>query len=221
MDGKLLILCDELPGDYERYSVKDIYFLKDEMIDPNDNPDRLFVCWDSIIPQDKSFIESCIHYATSYEKVPVDFILHKKGTIDPKHGSIKGSIQEESYVRALDSNIAAIQRAASNNEDYRGYAMDLAVQYPFQATEQFFEDFSQMLNLKGVVRILLAHKKDTDPEIIRERALLLDAWQNQNKLMREHASVAELVSPMVYDDFGEVYSRSGDEIMKVYSLPIL
>lgn len=38
--------------------------------------------------------------------------------------------------------------------------------------------------------------------------------------MRENASYAELLTPLVYDDFGQVYSRSIEEMMKIYSLPI-
>lgn len=220
MDGKLLILCDELPKDYEGYSVKDIYFLKSTMIDPEDNSDRLFVCWDAVIPKDQSFLNQCWYYATTYKKMPIDFRLKQTGKIDPKNGSIKGSIQEDSFIRALDLNIESVRRAAAKGEDYRAEAIELAGQYTMQATEQFLEDFSAMLNLNGVVRILPAHKEDTDYEVIRHRTLLLEAWENQNRLMREKASGAKLVEPMVYHDFGEVFSRSSDEIMKVYSLPI-
>lgn len=232
MDGKLLILCDELPGDYEHHKVKDIYYLRQVMIDPDDNPDRLFVTWDAIIPKDKSFIEKCMHYASLCETIPPEFRLSQTGAIDSKHGNIKGSIQEDSFMKALDNNIAylkseAIRKNQNKKEmdkddlvELRGLAMDLAVQYPFQANEQFFEDFSAILNSNGVVRILLAHKSDQDEKLIRERMALMTSWQSQNKLMREKASSAELVEPMMYDEFGEVYSRSGDEIMKVYSLPI-
>lgn len=220
MDGKLLILCDELPRDYEHHSVKDVYFLRSTLIDPDDDPERLFVTWDAVIPKDRTFIEKCHQYATTYEEMPVDFRLRQGGTIDSKHGNMKGSIQEESFMRALDLNIVRVKRAAANGEDYQAEAIDLAVQYPIQATQQFLEDFSSVLNNNGVVRILPAHKSDTDPELVRYRTNLLEAWQNQNRFMRENAAHAKLVEPMIYEDFGEVYSRSSDEIMKIYSLPI-
>ncbi len=220
MDGRLLILCDELPKDYERYSVKDVYYLRSEIIDPDDNPDQLFVCWDAIIPQDRSFIEGCMHYATTYEQMPVDFRLRETGKIDGKHGNIKGSIQEDSYIHALDRNIALIRSAVQKGEDASGEAMDLAVQYPMQATQQFLEDFSSMLNRNGIVRVLATHKHDVDSKTIRYRNALLEAWQNQNRFMRENASYAKLLNPMVYEDFGQVYVRALDEIMKIYSLPI-
>lgn len=220
MDGKVLILCDELPQDYEHYSVKDVYFLRSTIIDPDDNPERLFVTWDAVIPKDSSFIEACIHYATTYKQMPADFALRQTGTIDPKNGNIKGSIQESSFVETLDSNIKRIRSAIERGEDYQAEAIDLAAQYLWQATEQFLEDFSAMLNLNGVVRILPAHREDTDPEVISNRTRLLEALSNQNKFMGRKASSAKLVESMVYKDFGKVYSRSGDELRIVYSLPI-
>lgn len=74
MDGKLLILCDELPRDYEHHSVKDVYFLRSTMIDPDDDPERLFVTWDAVIPKDRTFIEKCHQYATTYEECLLIFV---------------------------------------------------------------------------------------------------------------------------------------------------
>lgn len=62
------------------------------MIDSEDNPERLFVCWDAIIPKDRSFIEGCMNYATTYDQMPVNFRLRKTGMTDGKHGNISGSI---------------------------------------------------------------------------------------------------------------------------------
>lgn len=220
MDGKLLILCDEIPKDYEHYSVKDVYFLKSTMYDPDDDPERLFVTWDAIIPQDRTFINKCYKYATTYEQIPADFSIRQTGAIDTKNGNIKGSIQEESFLHTLDYNIERIRIAAANGEDYQAEAIELATQYPMQATEQFLKDISYTLNNNSVVRILPAHKSNTDPELVRYRTNLLEAWQNQNRFMREKSSHAKLLTPMSYEDFIEVYSRSSDEMMKIYSLPI-
>lgn len=220
MDGKLLVLCDELPGDYERYSVKDIYFLRSEFIDPGDDSDRLFVCWDAIVPEDRSFIEGCLYFGMTYAQMPADFRLKETGMTDGKHGSMKGSIQEDSYMRAFDTNIGILRASAQRGEDYRGEALDLAAQFPLQAAQSFFESFSAMLNRKGVVRILVAHKKNVAPELLKYRTDLLEAWQMQNRFMRENASHAKVLDPMLYEDFGEVYSRSSDEMLEIYSLPI-
>lgn len=220
MNGKLLILCDELPGNYERYSVKDIYYLRSEFIDPDDDPERVFVCWDAIIPEDRSFIEDCLCYGMAYAPMPADFRLRETGKTDGKHGSIKGSVQEDSYIRAFDNNIEILRATFQRGEDYEGEARDLAVQFPLQAAQSFFETFSEMLNLKGVVRILVAHKSNVAPELLKHRTEFLEAWRIQNKFMGKSASRAKLLEPMIYNDFGEVYSRSIDEMMEILSLPI-
>ncbi|MCX4365943.1 MAG: hypothetical protein OSJ70_09270 [Bacilli bacterium] len=220
MDGKLLILCDELPKEYEHHSVKDVYFLRRPLIDPYDDPERLFVTWDAVIPKDRTFINGCEHYARTYEEMPSNFRLSQKGTVDPKKGTLKGSIQEDSFLCALDRNVERVREAYENGEDYQAEAIDLAVQYPMQATSQFLSDFSTMLSTNGIVRILPAHREDADPELVRYRTELLNAWTNQNGLMRENKAEAKVIDPMVYKDFGEVYSRSIDEMMKIYSLPI-
>lgn len=187
---------------------------------PEDDTSRLYVCWDSIIPENQEYIEKCLYYGTTYDEMPADFIIRQKGKIDPKHGNINNSIEEDSYIRALTDNLAIIRECAKSGEDYRGYAMDLAVQYPFKAMSQFFYDFSSILNSNGVVRILLAHKSNTPESIIMMREKLLEAWKNQNEVMHEQASIAKILEPMVYEDFGEVYVRASDEMMKIYSLPI-
>lgn len=92
MDGKLLILCDELPKDYEHYSVKDVYFLKSTMIDPDDDPERLFVTWEAVIPTDTTYIETCHQCSFEFKEMPIEMRLKQTGTINPKNGNIKGSI---------------------------------------------------------------------------------------------------------------------------------
>lgn len=220
MDGKLLILCDELPKDYDGYTVRDIYFLKSEILLPEDDTQRIFVTWDAVIPKDRTFIDQCHKFARTYEQMPADFILNQTGAIDGKNGNIKGSLQEESFMNALEINYERVKRAYAKGEDYQAEAIDLAVQYPMQASQQFFEYFSAILKNNGILRILPTHSKSTDIETIRYRNRLLEAWQNQNRLMRENASYAELLEPLTYEDFIEAYSKSGIELMKIMALPV-
>lgn len=175
MDGKLLILCDELPKDYEHYSVKDVYFLRSKMIDPDDDPERLFVTWEAVIPTDRTFIDTCYQSAREYKEMPIEMRLKQTGKIDSKHGNIKGSIQEDSFINVLDANIKRIRMSAANGEDAYAEALDLSVQYPMQATGQFLWDFSSTLNNNEVVRILPTHSSKTSPEIIQYRTFLLEA----------------------------------------------
>lgn len=56
---------------------------------------------------------------------------------------------------------------------------------------------------------------------IINRASILDAWKNANGFMPdERKAGAKVLTPLVYSDFGEVYKRSIDEMMKIYSLPM-
>ena len=220
MDGKLLILCDELPETKEHYSIKDYYFLKRDMIDPEDDPEKLFVTWDAIIPKNQSFIDACKYYGLTFEEMPPLFALMQEGKTDPKNGTIHGSLQEESYFNTLNYNRNRVTKLAQDGEDYQAEALDLSCQYPSQATEQFLRNFSSLLNKNGVVRILLCYKNTTDSASVRHRMLLMEAWKNQNRFMRDQSSSAEIVESIAYDDFGEVYSRANEEMLKIYSLPI-
>lgn len=247
MDGRVLILCDEKPGDYERYSVKDSRFLVCEMMDPADMPERLFVCWDSIIPEDRGFIEECKHYARFTEKPYPEFALSQRGTIDPKSGTIKTSIQEQCYLDTYYNNFNYLSKLSQKGEDVYGEAMDLAVQFPFDANQRFFEQFSKLLEMHGIITILPTFSIESDPNITNYRMQMLDAWKNANRFMSAaKKSAAKVVSPMIYtpleteevstvDDeenelendvkekkhpnFGDVYVRAGEELMKIYSLP--
>lgn len=219
MDGKLLVLCDEVPGDYRHLSVKDAYYLKETMREPREETQELFVSWESIMPNDQSFINGCIGYARNYS-MPPEFMLSKKGAIDLANGNIKTSIQEESYLGVYESIIRTIQASAARGEDIQADAIDLAFQYPFLATDRFLTDLSYYFNLNGVVRILPTHSKDTDPEVIRHRMMILEAWVNKNRLLGENVSCAEVLDGLVYDEFREAYSRAGDEVMAIMSLPI-
>ncbi len=43
MDGKLLVLCDETPGEYKHYKVRDAYYLLNDYYDSEDNSNIIFV----------------------------------------------------------------------------------------------------------------------------------------------------------------------------------
>ncbi len=220
MDGKVLVLCDEKPGDYGRYSIKDSKFLVSPIKDPEDDPERLFICWDSIIPEDRSFIEACKHYARTLEKPAPDFMLSQKGSTDSASGTIKGSVQEQAYLDRYLSNMDMLTRVKAQGGDVYGEAIEIGMQYPLDANSYFFQEFSRLLNMNGVVRVLPTYSLNTEPNIARYRADMLEAWKMQNQYMGRNKAYAKVVSPMTYSDFGEVYTRAGDELLTVYSLPI-
>lgn len=199
MDGKVLILCDELPGDYGEYCVKDRNYLISPIRLPEDDLERIFVCWDSIIPEDRRFIEMCKYYARFSEKPEPNFALSQTGATDVRSGTLKSSIQEQAYFDMYERNLKYLSMVKQRGEDVFGEAMELAVQFPFDANQRFFEDFSRMLNLNNIVTILPSYSINSERNICNYRAQMLEAWQNANKFMTHGIkSGAKVVSPMVY-----------------------
>lgn len=220
MDGKLLILCDEDPRDEEKLTIRDKHFLDSEYWDPDDNTDMLFVCFDSLIPEDRTFIEECKLYGSFRANPDPTFMIGQKGKTNPKYGTIHGSVQEASYLKTYLNNIEILKRVQSRGEDIQAEMLEMACQYQFAATSNFLRDISEIVSKHGIVRILPAFKHDADPAFTKYRLDLLEAWQNQNNLPGENKVYASLLQPMEYSDFGEVYSRAMDEMMKIMSLPI-
>lgn len=220
MDGKLLILCDEDPRDEGKLTIRDKNFLVSEMWDPDDNTDMLFVSFDALIPEDRTFIEQCKLYASFREQPEYDFMLKQKGKTNPKYGTIQGSIQEQCYLDVYLDNIERVKEAHKNGEDVRAEMLELACQYPFAATANFLRRMSDILSKHGVVRVLPAFKKGGDEVFIKYRMDILNAWSDQNKLMGNNRAYASLLEPFEYSEFGELYSKSLDEMMSIMSLPI-
>ncbi len=233
MDGKLLILCDEMPGihnnGHDDYKIRDSRFLAQVLRYPEDDTDRIFVSWDSIIPEDRGFIEACKHYARFTDK-PDDpaFPLTRRGSIDPATGNIKDSIQEESYYTTYQNNLNYLSNLMKKGKDWQGEAMDLVVQYTLDADERFFNDFTKMLNNNGIVSIMPCFSDiQTSPNIEKYRRDLLEIWKNRNEMRRKSGfrncdeySAANVLDVQKYSDFGEIlYAKSLDEVMKIYSMP--
>lgn len=219
MNGKLLVLCDELPGAYDGYVVKDCRYFKIPYIDPAEDSDIVYMCWDSIIPEDRAFIEACKYYATFRENPKPTFILEQRGATDPATGTLKTSIQEETYYNLYLSMVQRLRIAQSQGEDIYGEAMDMSIQYPFQASFCFFADLTNLFNAKNVIRILPTYSKTSEPNITNYRAALLKAWQDQNRFF-EKKSPAQILPTIEYANFAEVQSQAMDEILEIYSLPI-
>lgn len=234
MDGKLLILCDEMPGlhndGHKDYKIRDNRFLRSPNWYPEDlNSDKIFVSWDSIIPEDREFIELCKHYARFTEKPDSDFVLKQKGSIDPDSGTLKESMQEMCYYDRYKANLNYLSSLMQKGEDWQGMAMDLAVQYVSDANSDFFKAFTNAINHNGVVMVLPCFSEEkADSPITGYRMQLFEAWKNMNEMMKKSPiresseyTTAIIRKPHMYSDFGEVlYSKSSDELMEIYSMPI-
>lgn len=219
MNSKLLVLCDELPGNYEGYTIRDSSFFKEGYVDPCEDSDRVFICWDSIIPEDRAFLYALMHYANLTELPSPKFVLDQRGATDPSRGTIRGSIQEESYLKTYNGVVARALEISKAGGDPKGEVLDLAVQFPFIANSRFFEYFSKLLNDKCVFRILPTFSNKAEHNITFYRAKMLEAWQAQNEFMDEKA-VAEVLPTICYDSIDEVLAKSGEELLKIYSLPL-
>lgn len=232
MDGKLLILCDELPGKHnngdDEYKIQDCKFLVSKMWYPEDlQSDKIFMTWEALIPEDRWFVEACEYYACFTDKPAPDFPIQKKGLTDPESGTLKDSLQERIYYSVYARNLNDLIQMKQKGEDWEGMALEYAVQYPFDVHQNFFDELSRILENMGVVRILPCFsndKNDKAPDICRYRRDLLEAWNNQNKLNRKYNigkfSSTELLPFELYSDFGEIfYVKSTDELMEIMSLP--
>lgn len=224
MDGKLLILCDELPGKHNNghddYKIQDCKFLVSEICSPDDfNSDKIFMSWEALIPEDRWFIEACKYYARLTEKPNLDFPLQKRGLSDPDKGTLKDSLQERCYYNVYKNNLEELTDIYRRGEEWQGLALDYAVQYPFDANQHFYNELSRLLENMGVVRVLPCFATNTEPNISRYRADILNAWNDQNKLRRKRIDI-ELLPFEQYSDFDEIfYVKSTDELMKIMSLP--
>lgn len=234
MDGKLLILCDEMPGvhndGHREYKIRDSRFLRLPQWYPEDlDSDKIFVSWDSIMPEDREFIELCKHYAKFTEKPTPDFVLKQKGSTDPESGTLKESMQETCYYDRYRANLNYLSSLMQKGKDWYGEAMELAVQYPLDANSDFFKAFTEAINNNGVVTVLpcFSEEKESSP-ITGYRMQLFEAWKNNNEMMKKSSirnsseyTTAIIREPHIYSDFGEVlYSKSSDELMRIYSMPI-
>ena len=230
MDGKLLILCDELPGKHnngdKEYKIQDYGFLVSEKLYNDDlESDKIFMTWEALIPEDRWFIEACKYYARFTEKPIPTFPIQKRGLTDPATGTLKDSLQERAYYDTYQAILQQLSEMNKNGEDWQAMALEYTVQYTFDANQTFFNELSRRLNNNEIVRILPCFSNNAEPNISRYRAEMLNAWNEQNNLRKKQevtrAATAELLPFETYSDFSEIlYVKSTNELMKIYSMSI-
>jgi hypothetical protein len=226
MDGKVLILCDEKPGDYGKYRVKDSILFAKNTID-YDDPDRILLCWDSVIPEDRAFIEACKYYAKFTDKPDIDFALSQKGSIDPNTGIIKTSIQEQSYLEMYKRDLQYLSIIGKQGKNIPKEAMKLTTKFHLDANQNFFEEFSRLLEQNQIARILPTYSIQTNSEITKYRMKMLESWENVNETMQIGRASATVAEPIMYatykdeeyPDFEEVYKRAREQLFEMYSFP--
>lgn len=219
MDGKVLVICDEMPGVYEEYSVKDSKYLISPDVNFYEEESIIYTSWDSIIPEDRSFIVACKKYARFEEKPPADFVFKKRGAIDPGGGTIRDSIQEESYLKEYRQNVDWLERLHNEGKDWQEEALELASQYSVAATQRFFEDFSQILSMNGIVSIIPCFSENSDTKTIEYRKAMLSSWRNADGYMKRRSSVVRLNDFSTYSDFRDIFKKACDEALTIIGMP--
>lgn len=231
MDGKLLVLCGERPtvDEYEErldeqgrsiYKKTDGTYVNGEnkvvtvdthknvisatklqgpIITPYVNDrDMLFVDWETVIPSDIEVLRQAIAHANTTEEVPYKFFLD---------ASKRDSIMQQAYLNRLSEMIQTGDRPR--------------VDFQFLAMEDFMQQFTRLIEKIGVVRILPTYPNQDDSDINMARAKLITAWGDRNRMhahFGEGTSI-EVLPPVMYNEFGEIYAKAEDEMLKIISAP--
>lgn len=229
MDGKLLVLCGERPtinkygaridengnmllernGKYIDINEKELEVdihkkiisgidLLDDMMTESTEPDILFVDWESIITSDIGPLKEMIKYAQTTEKIPPQLILDSEKN---------PSLMKKAHINRL------LQIDKSNERP--------SYDYGCLAMEDFMQLFSKTIEKNGIVSILLTFPNQENSKINQARYRIMQSWKNRNemkaKLKREEK--VDILQPMNYDSFGEIYIRAHEEMLKIMSKP--
>lgn len=232
MDGKLLVLCDERPTINEHggridekgsllaqqenkwfnFEGKEIEVdpykkvisaidLLNEMMTETTEPDILFVDWETVVPSDISQLQQMKLYAQSTEEIPPQMLFD---------AAVKNpSLMKRAH---YDRLISIDNMRMRPSFDYGPQAMD-----------DFLGLFSRALSLNMIVSVLPTFSVQQAADVTNARWRVLQTWKNKNQMMSEHRNEpkVEVLQPMQYKDFGEIYIRAKDEMLKIISKPYL
>lgn len=230
MDGRLLVLCDEdvtLNSYNERVdkegnllrkmddgSYEDMHLNKVEVDEHKDvisaidlimpiqtqsieNRDILFVNWETVVPQDIEYLQKLVLYSRSTEPLPVEMLQ-------------EGLKQKDSIMkRAHEKTFHAMQ-------DQRP-----SLDYGYISIEEFMRSLYDMIEKQGIVRVLPCYCKETNSEVKIARQRILNTFMDRNEMNAKNGneSKIKIIEPIEYKEFGEVYVRAKEEMMKIYSAP--
>lgn len=228
MDGKLLVLCDERPTinengkridekgnlliktgdkwmDYEGNEVEvDLHKkvisamnLLNPMMTESTKPDTLFVDWETIVQSDIESLQKMVQYAQMSQPTPPQelFEIMKKSE----------SIMKKAHYERLIS--------------LEQHNMKPSIDYQFQAMEDFMRLFEEILELNGIVTVLPTFRNKENEEITTARVKIINTIKDRLRTINRGID-CEILQPMTYDNFGEIYIKSNEERLKIISLPI-
>ena len=229
MDGKLIVLCGERPtiNEYgERIDEQanllikkqDKYFningeeikvdehkkvingndLLNDMMTESTEPDMIFVDWETIIPSNIEPLQEMIAYSRTTQKIPAQIILD--------------SGKNQSIMKRVHMNRLLLIDKSQERP---------CIDYPLQAMEDFLQLFSTTLEKNGVVSILPTFPNSDDESINKSRLKLIQAWKNKNEIDAKYKgkTLIDVLDPMSYDEFGEIYIKASNEMLNIISKP--
>ena len=152
--------------------------------------DIIFADWESVVPSDIQELQEMVAYSITQEIIPQKFFLGK--------GENQSLMKKAHLLRLLECERPSI--------DYR-----------FQAIDDFFSLLSSSIENNMIVSVLPAFSNSDLPEVTRARLKVLESLKNICKMNNSRA--VELLPVMNYENFGEVYGKAQDEMLKIMSKP--
>lgn len=227
MDGKLLVLCGERPTIDEngrRIDEKGQLLTKQgneyrdidgnvvqvdehkkvisgmDLLNPIETESTktniLYVDWETIIgSSDGEPLQEMKHYAEIVDKLPASITLK---------GMQESSLLKKSHWDTLMQMDRHGQRPSHS--------------YKFRAMEQFEQMFSEVMQKNGIVSILPALSVEDGEDINQRRMKLLRSW-NYTQKSSQGVRKVEVLPPLSYTTYGEVYIKAQDEMMKIHAKP--
>jgi len=227
MEGKLLVLCSERPtvNDYGNLIDEKRHLLRKnedgkyinvefEEVEVDENKrvvnamdltlpvipdsirdyDIIYADWETVITSDIQPLQEMTAHAGTKDQIPIKLIL------DSGHNS--------SMIRkAYSETLTEINRPS----------MD----YSFIAMDNFMRLFSNSLHNYDIVTVLPAFSNNDSPEVVRARSRFIESFK-YNEGMKSNLNRTQPINvlpSMSYENFGEVYAKAQDEMMKIINKP--
>ena len=227
MDGRLLVLCSERPtvddygnridenrdilrkteaGKYVNIELEEVEVDEKERvvnamdlllpIEPHSiqGYDIIYADWETVAPSDIAPLQQMKTYSQNQEQIPFDLILKSDH---------KSSIMRKVYAETL----TGIGRPR----------MD----FSFIASDKFMRTFIDALQKNGIVSILPAFSKTDSQDVINARTTILNSLRTYINMrnMQETGEHIEILPGIIYEEYGEVYRKAQEEMMKILSKP--
>lgn len=232
MDKKLLVLCDESPTideygnridekgnliqrdtfeKYEQESImdkhKEVISILDLYVDietkSTQNRDIFFVDWKTLIPEDLEFMQNIKQYGTIGGS-NMDFVQLMK--------------QQMSH-----NQLSLLERTALDSISQQSQPR---IDFPLIAMNCFLENFTSVLQKSRIGTILPTFSQKVQSQQCENRRKILKTWNDRNRTLLQanqltinNKTKCNVLPIMEYQDFGEIYKKAQEEMLKIFELP--